>query len=86
MHTERPRRDAIGSVAACFVLRAMHVCQVTEELRFGTDEAPKARDAVVMQVRYHLWCFFLPERRLSRTAELRGSSSIKLYCSPDRRF
>lgn len=24
--------------------------QVIEEMRFGTDEAPKARDAVVMQV------------------------------------
>lgn len=27
-----------------------HLPQVTEEMRFGTDEAPKARDAVILQV------------------------------------
>lgn len=29
---------------------AAPIVQVTEEMRFGTDEAPKARDAVVLQV------------------------------------
>lgn len=52
--TPTPLRLCTTSSALRCVIISSHlifiVIQVTEEMRFGTDEAPKARDAVVLQV------------------------------------
>lgn len=37
------------------VFLVLAIVQVKEEMRFGTDDAPKARDAVVVQVISFLW-------------------------------